>query len=144
MTYVHVLLDGLDSVPRKDRNSFGGGVIIYQYTFSNIRSRRRNDLEPGNAECIWVQKLIMISLRHYLLVAVAVGFDQSIKLFLVFGCKKIYTNARNEPFSNLLNLNILTLYIFIYFWGRGITGCRFNPTYIFLAVQRFIRDCGRF
>lgn len=120
MTYVHVLLDGLDSVPRKDRNSFGGGVIIYQYTFSNIRSRRRNDLEPGNAECIWVQKLIMISLRHYLLVAVAVGFDQSIKLFLVFGCKKIYTNARNEPFSNLLNLNHIN---FIYL-GSSVSNGR--------------------
>ena len=48
-----ILLDGFDTIFRKDRNSYGGGVIIY--TSNNIRSRRRIDLEPGNTECIWIE-----------------------------------------------------------------------------------------
>lgn len=48
-----ILLDGFDIVFRKDRNSYGGGVIIY--TSNNIRSRRRIDLESANTECIWIE-----------------------------------------------------------------------------------------
>lgn len=46
-------LDGFNSIYRKDRNSFGGGVLIY---LSNaVRASRRVDLEPNNAECIWLE-----------------------------------------------------------------------------------------
>lgn len=38
---------------RKDRKSFGGGVMTY---LSNaVRARRRVDLEPNNVECIWLE-----------------------------------------------------------------------------------------
>lgn len=46
-------LDGFNSIYRKDKNSFGGGVMIY---LSNaVRARRRVDLEPNNVERIWLE-----------------------------------------------------------------------------------------
>lgn len=48
-----VKLDGFNSIYRKDRNSFGGGVMIY---LSNaIPARRCVDFEPNNIECIWLE-----------------------------------------------------------------------------------------
>ena len=38
---------------RKDRNAYGGGVIIY--TSNNVRVTRRNDLEPANVELVWLE-----------------------------------------------------------------------------------------
>lgn len=38
---------------RKDRNSFGGGIIVY--ISNSLRVKRRIDLEPTNIECIWIE-----------------------------------------------------------------------------------------
>nr|XP_022287616.1 uncharacterized protein LOC111100237 isoform X1 [Crassostrea virginica]XP_022287617.1 uncharacterized protein LOC111100237 isoform X1 [Crassostrea virginica]XP_022287618.1 uncharacterized protein LOC111100237 isoform X1 [Crassostrea virginica] len=46
-------LDGFTSIQRKDRNSFGGGVIIY--LSSAVSAFRRKDLEPSSIECIWLE-----------------------------------------------------------------------------------------
>ena len=48
-----ITLDGFTSIQRKDRNSFGGGVIIY--LSSAVRAFRRKDLEPNSIECIWLE-----------------------------------------------------------------------------------------
>lgn len=62
---------------------------------------------------------------------------------LFFGCKN-YTNARNELFSNLLNLNQINIInCHLLLWGDESLSVNLNQ-HIFLAVQRFIRDCGRF
>ena len=45
-----ITLDGFTSIQRKDRNSFGGGVIIY--LSSAVRAFRRKDLEPNSLERI--------------------------------------------------------------------------------------------
>ena len=48
-----ITLDGFTSIQRKNRNSFGSGVIIY---LSNaVSAFRREDLEPNNIECIWLE-----------------------------------------------------------------------------------------
>jgi hypothetical protein len=43
-----------DDIPaRKDRNSDGGGIIMYYKTHVNIK--RRVDLKNSLAECMWVE-----------------------------------------------------------------------------------------
>ena len=41
------------SIFRKDRNAYGGGVIIY--SSNNVRVSRHNDLEPANVELVWLE-----------------------------------------------------------------------------------------
>ena len=49
----NLLLDGFHTIFRKDRNSFGGGVMIY---ISNLlRVQRRMELEPVGLECVWLE-----------------------------------------------------------------------------------------
>ena len=48
-----ISLDGFSSIFRKDRNAYGGGVIIY--SSNNVRVSRRNDLEPANVELVWLE-----------------------------------------------------------------------------------------
>ena len=49
----HVLIEGFKNIFRRDRNSFGGGVMIY---VSNcLKVRRREDLEPSDTEIIWIE-----------------------------------------------------------------------------------------
>jgi exonuclease III len=48
-----IKIDGFNCIFRKDRNCYGGGVLIY---LSNpIQAIRRSDLEPANVECIWIE-----------------------------------------------------------------------------------------
>lgn len=48
-----ISIDGFNTIFRKDRNSYGGGVIIY--LTDSLRAVRRLDLEPTNTECIWIE-----------------------------------------------------------------------------------------
>jgi hypothetical protein len=48
-----IKIDGFNCIFRKDRNCYGGGVLIY--LSSPIQAIRRSDLEPANVECIWVE-----------------------------------------------------------------------------------------
>lgn len=50
ITDQNLLIDGFNTIYRKDRNSFGGGIIIY--VSNSLRVKRRTDLEPTNIECI--------------------------------------------------------------------------------------------
>lgn len=46
-------LDGFDTIYRKDRNCYGGGVMIY---VSNIiQVHRRSEYEPVGIECLWIE-----------------------------------------------------------------------------------------
>lgn len=38
---------------RRDRNRHGGGVAIY--VKETLATRRRTDIETGEAECCWIQ-----------------------------------------------------------------------------------------
>ena len=49
----NILLPGFEKPIRKDRNSAGGGVIVYFKT--NIRLSRRDDLESANVESMWFE-----------------------------------------------------------------------------------------
>lgn len=44
---------GFNTIFRKDRNSFGGGILVY--VSNSLVVKRRTDLEPTNIECIWVE-----------------------------------------------------------------------------------------
>ena len=46
-------LDGFDNIIRKDRNCFGGGVMVY--LSNQIRATRRSEFEPTDLECIWIE-----------------------------------------------------------------------------------------
>jgi exonuclease III len=46
-------LDGFNNIIRKDRNCFGGGVMIYMS--NQIRATRRSEFEPADLECIWIE-----------------------------------------------------------------------------------------
>ena len=46
-------LDGFCNILRKDRNSFGGGVMIY--LSNQIHAYRRQEFEPTDIECIWIE-----------------------------------------------------------------------------------------
>ena len=48
-----LILDGFNCILRKDRNSFGGGVMIYMSNM--LRANRRFELEPQDTECIWIE-----------------------------------------------------------------------------------------
>lgn len=48
-----LFIDGFNTIFRKDRNSFGGGIIVY--ISNSLRVKRRIDLEPINIECIWIE-----------------------------------------------------------------------------------------
>ena len=41
------------SIFRKDRNAYGGDVIIYSRNI--VRVSRHNDLEPANVELVWLE-----------------------------------------------------------------------------------------
>ena len=45
--------EGFDTIFRKDRNSFGGGILVY--ISNSLSVSRRADLEPANIECIWIE-----------------------------------------------------------------------------------------
>nr|XP_022313371.1 uncharacterized protein LOC111118283 [Crassostrea virginica] len=45
--------DGFDTIFRKDRNCFGGGVLVY--ASNSLSVIRRADLEQQNIECIWIE-----------------------------------------------------------------------------------------
>jgi hypothetical protein len=46
-------MSGFEKPIRKDRNSAGGGVIVYFE--NNIRFSRRDDLESANVESMWFE-----------------------------------------------------------------------------------------
>lgn len=48
-----ITIEGFNTIFRKDRNSFGGGVVIYVSDL--LKAVRRFDLEPHNTECIWIE-----------------------------------------------------------------------------------------
>ena len=48
-----ISIEGFNTIFRKDRNAFGGGVLVY--ISDELRVKRRVDLEPCNTECIWVE-----------------------------------------------------------------------------------------
>lgn len=48
-----ILLTGYDTIFRRDRNSHGGGILIYVPL--TIKASRRFDLEPSSVECIWLE-----------------------------------------------------------------------------------------
>ena len=45
--------EGFDRIFRKDRNRFGGGILVY--ISNSLSVSRRADLEPANIECIWIE-----------------------------------------------------------------------------------------
>ena len=49
----NLCIEGYNSCFRKDRNSYGGGVMIY--IANAIRACRRYDLEPNNTEILWIE-----------------------------------------------------------------------------------------
>ena len=51
-----LLLENFTTMFRKDRNSYGGGVLIYAK--HDVVLKRREDLEPANDETIWVELII--------------------------------------------------------------------------------------
>ena len=49
----NVSFEGFDTIFRKDRNSFGGGILVY--ISNSLSVNRRTDLEPANIECILIE-----------------------------------------------------------------------------------------
>lgn len=48
-----ILLNGYDTIFRRDRNSHGEGILIYVPL--TIKASRRIDIEPSSVECIWLE-----------------------------------------------------------------------------------------
>ena len=48
-----IAIDGFNTIFRKDRNAFGGGVLMY--ISNSIKANRRPEFEPLNTECIWIE-----------------------------------------------------------------------------------------
>jgi hypothetical protein len=58
------------NILRKDRNCFGGGVLVY--ISETLKVKRREDLEFENSEMIWVELCILwtsqvLMLQHSLI-----------------------------------------------------------------------------
>lgn len=49
----NLILDGLSQILFKDRNCFGGCVMIY--LSDQIRATRRPEFEPTDVECLWIE-----------------------------------------------------------------------------------------
>lgn len=64
--------------------------------------------------------------------------------YLFFGCKKYKCTKRTvfKPLINLNQINIINCQLLL--WGDESLTVNLNRRVFFLAVQRFIRDCGRF
>ena len=58
-------IDGFsDKIFRKDRNSFGGGVLVY--TSQGICVKERQDLNCDEVEMLWIEVLIPnFKLQHH-------------------------------------------------------------------------------
>lgn len=49
----NIAIEGFNTVFRKDRNAYGGGVIIY--ASDSLRISRCENLEPIDTECVWTE-----------------------------------------------------------------------------------------
>lgn len=49
-------LDSFDTIYRKDRNCYGGGVMIYVSKIFQVH--RRSEYEPVGIECLWIEIVI--------------------------------------------------------------------------------------
>jgi hypothetical protein len=54
-----IIIDGFsDKIFRKDRNSFGGGVLVYTGTSQGICVKERPDLNCDGVQMVWIEVLI--------------------------------------------------------------------------------------
>lgn len=108
-----ILIDGFNSIFRKDINSHGGGVIIY--SSDSLRIIRPSDLEPTGTECIWLE---ISAHTSYILLCCAYrppnadnsfwkNIEWSIEKAIELSDKIIILGDLNTIFFNLSNTHIV-------------------------------------
>jgi hypothetical protein len=94
-----------DNILRKDRNCFGGGVLVY--ISKTLKVKRRDDLEFENSEMIWVE----IEFPNYKVLFCVVyrspGATQSLWQNFEYSIEEAFNYTTNVIITGDLNIDLL-------------------------------------